>query len=82
MTNEPARPASRERIAQAEQDIAAAEMRLTDQRPLAEQLAADGHAKEAEALLRTMEQALHVMREHRAIILQEIARAETRDAPS
>jgi hypothetical protein len=63
-------------LAEADRHISESEERLACQRELAEKLVADGHANAAAwatTLAATMQQSLDVMREHRTLILAEIA---------
>jgi hypothetical protein len=76
MPSPPKEPDHYAALAKAEQDIVAAERRLSRQERLARKLAADSpedQANEAELLTTIMQQTLDLLREHRELILREIA---------
>jgi hypothetical protein len=65
-------PDPRAALLRIEQDIAAAEQRLVDQRQRIRERAADSQGTSgAQALLRVMERSLGLLREHRELIRRE-----------
>jgi hypothetical protein len=72
----PDKAMAKRHLAQADRHIAKGEQRLAEQREIAEALAAGGHndaAVRAAALATTMQHTLDIMREHRQLILRELA---------
>ena len=75
----PDKAMAKRHLAQADRHIAESEQRLAEQREIAAALAAGGHneaAVRAAGLATTMQHTLDVMREHRQLILRELAAEE------
>jgi len=69
------RKTEEEHLRKADADIAQGEERIERQQQLIERLAAHGHnVATAKSILQTMYETLEVMKEHREIILKELAR--------